>query len=60
MAQVGNSLRVLAATDGDAEARVVDALRTAGLHAGVAPVRPNLEDVFVAATRGRDPRREAA
>lgn len=60
VAQIGNSLRVLVAGDGDANARVADALRAANLQAEVAPAEPNLEDVFVSATRGRDPRREAA
>ena len=53
VAQIGNSLRVLAAADGDARARIGDALRQAGIQARVAPSRPNLEDVFVSATRGR-------
>ena len=60
VAQIGNSLRVLVAGDDDANARVADALRAANLQAEVAPAEPNLEDVFVSATRGRDPRREAA
>ena len=60
VAQIGNSLRVLVAGNGDANARVADALRAANLQAEVAPAEPNLEDVFVSATRGRDPRREAA
>ncbi len=60
VAQIGNNLRVLVAGNGDANARVADALRAANLQAEVAPAEPNLEDVFVSATRGRDPRREAA
>ena len=60
VAQIGNSLRVLMAANGDANARVAQALRAANLQAEVAPVEPNLEDVFVSATRGRDPQREAA
>ncbi len=60
VAQIGNSLRVLVAGNGDANARIADALRAANLQAEVAPAEPNLEDVFVSATRGRDPRREAA
>ena len=60
VAQVGNSLRVLVAGDDDANVRVADALQAANLQAEVAPAEPNLEDVFVSATRGRDPRREAA
>jgi ABC-2 type transport system ATP-binding protein len=51
LAQVGASLRVLAAPDADIEralaARLGDAGVTAEVHAGL----PNLEDVFVAATR---------
>jgi ABC-2 type transport system ATP-binding protein len=60
VAQIGNSLRVLMAENGDARSRIDDALRKAGLHAEVAPAEPNLEDVFVSATRGREPQREAA
>ena len=60
VAQIGNSLRVLVAAAGDAEARIADALRKAGLQAEVAATEPNLEDVFVSATRGREPQREAA
>ena len=53
VAQVGNDLRVLAGADGDVAARVRRALDDAGLQAGVAIVEPNLEDVFVDATRDR-------
>ena len=60
VAQIGNSLRVLTTADGDAGARIQAALRQAGLQAEVAPSQPNLEDVFVSATRGREPDREAA
>jgi len=63
VAQVGNSLRVLAGRDGDAAARIREVLRAAGLDAEVGASRPNLEDVFVSATGGRDAaraRREAA
>ena len=62
VAQVGNSLRVLSAPDGDAAARIGDALIRAGLAARVQASVPNLEDVFVSATRGRAPDagREAA
>jgi ABC-2 type transport system ATP-binding protein len=59
VAQIGNSLRVLMAANGDANARVAEALRAANLQAEVAAAEPNLEDVFVSATRGRDPQREA-
>ena len=60
VAQIGNSLRVLTTADGDAGARIQAALRQAGLQAEVAASQPNLEDVFVSATRGREPDREAA
>lgn len=53
VAQIGNTLRVLMAGNGDAAGRVADGLRRAGLQAEVAPSQANLEDVFVAATRGR-------
>jgi ABC-2 type transport system ATP-binding protein len=53
VAQIGNNLRVLAERgEGFAEA-VGDALRAVGLQAQVTPVLPNLEDVFVDATRDR-------
>jgi ABC-2 type transport system ATP-binding protein len=51
LAQIGASLRVLAARDDALEQRVADKLRADGLDAKVRPVSPNLEDVFVAATR---------
>ena len=54
VAQIGNSLRVLATRGGEIEQRVRDALADAKLEAEVAAVPPNLEDVFVAATRGND------
>ena len=60
VAQIGNSLRVLLAENGDANARVAEALRTAGMQAEVLPVDPNLEDVFVSATHGQTAQREAA
>ncbi|MDQ2702545.1 MAG: ABC transporter ATP-binding protein [Pseudomonadota bacterium] len=54
VAQIGNSLRVLAADDagseGEAQARLRDVLAEAGVEASVEPVAPSLEDVFVAAT----------
>jgi ABC-2 type transport system ATP-binding protein len=53
VAQIGNSLRVLLAPGADAVDSLGHALRAAGLEAEVAPVEANLEDVFVAATRGR-------
>jgi ABC-2 type transport system ATP-binding protein len=51
LAQIGASLRVLAAPDADLERRVMDTLRAAGVAGQLRPVPPNLEDVFVAATR---------
>ncbi|KAB8174547.1 ABC transporter ATP-binding protein [Marilutibacter maris] len=53
VAQIGNALRVLTREDGDADARIREVLREAGCEAEVAAVTPNLEDVFVDATRGR-------
>ncbi len=53
VAQIGNTLRVLMAGNGDAAGRVADGLRRAGMQAEVMPSQANLEDVFVAATRGR-------
>lgn len=60
VAQIGNSLRVLVAKNGDANARIADALRKAGLQAEVLPVDPNLEDVFVSATHAPNAQSEAA
>jgi len=60
VAQVGNALRVLTAGNHDAAARLRDALRGARLDAEVVAGEPNLEDVFVSATRGRARREEAA
>lgn len=54
VAQIGNSLRVLGRGGGDTVSMLEDALRKAGLAAEVRPSAPNLEDVFVAATRGRE------
>ncbi|KRD30621.1 MULTISPECIES: ABC transporter ATP-binding protein [unclassified Lysobacter] len=54
VAQIGNSLRVLADRDGDTAARLREVLAKAGIEAEVAPSQPNLEDVFVSATRGRE------
>jgi ABC-2 type transport system ATP-binding protein len=60
VAQIGNTLRVLApGADLDANT-VAAALRGAGLEARVEAVAPNLEDVFVAATRSDDRPRDAA
>jgi ABC-2 type transport system ATP-binding protein len=51
LAQIGTSLRVLAANEPELEARVEARLAGAGIAAGVEPTARNLEDVFVAATR---------
>ena len=59
VAQIGNSLRVLAAADGDARARIETALRQANLAAEVAVTPPNLEDVFTSATRAQAAERAA-
>lgn len=62
-AQIGNTLRVLAAARDEALPQHMNAaLRAAGLHADIAPAAPNLEDVFVAATktgRGAGPQERA-
>ena len=60
VAQVGNTLRVLTQTDDDGAARLRRALANAGLEATVEVAEPNLEDVFVAATRGREETQERA
>jgi len=60
VAQIGNSLRVLVAENGDVRSGIDDALRKAGLQAEVLPAAPNLEDVFVSATHGRPAQGEAA
>ena len=56
VAQVGNSLRVLLADASLRERALGEALRAAGLEAQVGRAKPNLEDVFVSATRGRERR----
>jgi ABC-2 type transport system ATP-binding protein len=62
VAQVGSNLRVLTEPGADVAGAVKDALRAAGLAAEASAVAPNLEDVFVEATRerGAAPRAEAA
>lgn len=52
-AQVGNTLRVLTSESGIAD-RLQRVLSDAGLHGEIAESEPNLEDVFVSATRGRE------
>ncbi|MGO1001645.1 ABC transporter ATP-binding protein [Lysobacter sp. CA196] len=54
VAQIGNSLRVLLEHADRAEHGLAEALRAAGLEAEVDKAAANLEDVFVAATRGRE------
>jgi ABC-2 type transport system ATP-binding protein len=51
LAQIGTSLRMLAANDDGMEQRVAERLRSAAVESSLEPVAPNLEDVFVAATR---------
>jgi len=53
VAQIGNNLRVLSAPGHDGAEAVTRALHEAALEAEVLPSEANLEDVFVAATRGR-------
>ena len=53
VAQIGNTLRVLAQSGVDAGPRVREALRAAGLQAEVHEGAASLEDVFVDATRKR-------
>jgi ABC-2 type transport system ATP-binding protein len=54
VAQIGNTLRVLLDSGGDAQPRLQEALRAAGQGAEVVRSQPNLEDVFVSATRGSE------
>ena len=53
VAQIGNLLRVLCEDGRTAMDRLQDALRAQGLEARIETGTPNLEDVFVAATRRR-------
>ena len=59
VAQIGNTLRVLTTPGGEMAQAVAHALHVAGMEAEVEASLPNLEDVFVAATR-REARREEA
>ena len=59
MAQIGASLRVLTEPGASRRDAIGVKLRGAGIEARVETTRPNLEDVFVAATRER-PRTEQA
>jgi ABC-2 type transport system ATP-binding protein len=61
VAQIGTSLRVLAAANGDLKGRIEARLGAANVVGTVLPTAPNLEDVFVAATvKPREPAREPA
>ena len=51
LAQIGTSVRMLAANEEGMEQRVTERLRSAAVEGSLHPVAPNLEDVFVAATR---------
>ncbi len=59
MAQIGASLRVLGNDGADLRAPIAARLRDAGIAARVDPAQPNLEDVFVAATRQAPAERHA-
>ncbi|MDR2991875.1 MAG: ABC transporter ATP-binding protein [Burkholderiaceae bacterium] len=60
-AQIGNTLRVLTAARDDVWPQHLAAtLQAAGLRAEIAPAPPNLEDVFVAATKPRHDAEEKA
>ena len=50
VAQIGNELRVLTIADDAPGERLQALLRGRGIEAEVAPIQPNLEDVFVSAT----------
>jgi ABC-2 type transport system ATP-binding protein len=50
-AQIGRSLRVLASGGDDIAPRIREHLRKAGISGEISAATPNLEDVFVAATR---------
>lgn len=56
VAQIGNTLRVLAQPGTDIAPRIRSALGEAGIDAGVDAVEPTLEDVFVAVTQNRTER----
>jgi ABC-2 type transport system ATP-binding protein len=51
LAQIGTALRMLAESRDGMEQRVAERLRSAGVEGSLRAVAPNLEDVFVAATR---------
>ena len=58
LAQIGTSLRVLAERGDGIERRLAERLEAKGVQGRIEPAAPNLEDVFVAATRRQG--REAA
>lgn len=60
VAQIGNRLRVLGHGGDTIRDLLQHTLHQAGLAADVHDAAPNLEDVFVAATRGRGPAQERA
>jgi ABC-2 type transport system ATP-binding protein len=60
LAQIGTALRVLAASVPDLERRISERLRSEGVEAKVAPIAPNLEDVFVSATQKEKEKRKDA
>lgn len=60
VAQIGNTLRVLTEANGDAASRLQSAIASAGVQGEVEAVHANLEDVFVAATRGSEDARARA
>jgi ABC-2 type transport system ATP-binding protein len=53
LAQIGTSLRVLAEDGDDLEHRLAERLKSRAVDGHIEPIAPNLEDVFVAATRGK-------
>ena len=59
-AQIGAHLRVLARDGADVRERVIAHLREGGVQAQVQTAAPNLEDVFVGATLGRNAEQERA
>ena len=59
-AQIGAHLRVLVHDGTDARGRVAVHLREGGAEAKVETAAPNLEDVFVSVTRGRNEKKEKA
>ena len=59
VAQIGNELRVLTTADDQPGQRLQAFLRGRGIEAEVAPIEPNLEDVFVSATHVKPKARAA-